>query len=156
MLALGEALTTLSSTMEVKIIVNIFRVFPHVQGLSYTWLCHGACRILVPQPGIEPMPAAVEMRNLNHWTTRKVPQSALDQPSSQGLCHGGARPPCSHAQRSKRFAFLPLWRFPPSKGTEGKDTLLSTFYVSILLETFTVSCHFLVIKIFLNFVTFCN
>ena len=36
-------------------------------------LCHTACRLLVPQPGIKPMPSAVEVRSLNHWTTREVP-----------------------------------------------------------------------------------
>ena len=34
-----------------------------------------ACRILVPQPGIEPMSRAVEVQSLNHWTTRKIPAS---------------------------------------------------------------------------------
>ena len=29
--------------------------------------------ILVPQPGIEPVPPAVEVQSLNHWTTREVP-----------------------------------------------------------------------------------
>ena len=29
------------------------------------WLCHVACRILVPRPGMEPAP-------LNHWTTAGV------------------------------------------------------------------------------------
>ena len=28
---------------------------------------------LVPQPGIEPAPPALEARSLNLWTTRKVP-----------------------------------------------------------------------------------
>ena len=32
-----------------------------------------ACRILVPQPGIESMPPAVGAWSLNHWTTREVP-----------------------------------------------------------------------------------
>ena len=32
-----------------------------------------ACGILVPQPGIEPGPTAVEARSPNHWTTREVP-----------------------------------------------------------------------------------
>ena len=32
-----------------------------------------ACRILVPQPGIEPVPPAVEVWSLNHWTTKEVP-----------------------------------------------------------------------------------
>ena len=34
-----------------------------------------ACRILVPQPGIKPVPPAVEAWSLNHWTAREVPGS---------------------------------------------------------------------------------
>ena len=30
--------------------------------------------IIVPQPGIEPMPPAVEAWSLNHWTAREVPK----------------------------------------------------------------------------------
>ena len=33
---------------------------------------HMACRILLPWPGIKPMPHAVEAWSLNHWTTREV------------------------------------------------------------------------------------
>ena len=32
-----------------------------------------ACRILVPQSGIEPVPPAIEAQVLNHWTAREVP-----------------------------------------------------------------------------------
>ena len=38
------------------------------------WLCHVACRTLVPRPEIEPTPHAVEARSPNHWTTREVPE----------------------------------------------------------------------------------
>ena len=31
------------------------------------------CGILVPRPGIEPTPPALEVWSLNHWTTREVP-----------------------------------------------------------------------------------
>ena len=34
---------------------------------------HTACGILVPQPGIEPGPPALEAWSLNHWTAREVP-----------------------------------------------------------------------------------
>ena len=34
-----------------------------------------ASGILVPQPGIEPMPPEVEAQSLNHWTAREVPVS---------------------------------------------------------------------------------
>ena len=40
-----------------------------------------ACRMLVPQPGIEPSPPAVEAQNLNHWTARKVLEKGLLSPS---------------------------------------------------------------------------
>ena len=33
-----------------------------------------ACGILVPRPGMEAVPPAVEAWSLNHWTTREVPQ----------------------------------------------------------------------------------
>ena len=32
-----------------------------------------ACRILVPRPGIEPLPPEVEARSFDHWNTREVP-----------------------------------------------------------------------------------
>ena len=35
---------------------------------------HEACGILVPQPGIEPGPPAVELWSPNHWTAREVPK----------------------------------------------------------------------------------
>ena len=37
------------------------------------WSHHMACRILVPWPGIEPMPPVLEAQSLNNWTTREVP-----------------------------------------------------------------------------------
>ena len=41
---------------------------------KFFWLCCEAGRILVPQPGIKPAPPATKVGNLNHWTTRDVPQ----------------------------------------------------------------------------------
>ena len=35
------------------------------------------CRILAPQPGIKPMPSAVEVWGLNHWTTRELLQIVI-------------------------------------------------------------------------------
>ena len=37
-------------------------------------LCHMACGILVPRPGIEPGPSAVRVWSPNHWTAREVPR----------------------------------------------------------------------------------
>ena len=39
----------------------------------FFWSHHAACWILVPQPGDEPVPPAVEVRSPNHWTTREFP-----------------------------------------------------------------------------------
>ena len=38
------------------------------------WLCHAACRILVSQLGMEPVPPALEEQSFNQWTVREVPQ----------------------------------------------------------------------------------
>ena len=37
------------------------------------WPLSAACGILVPRPGIEPTPPALEAESLNHWTAREVP-----------------------------------------------------------------------------------
>ena len=33
-----------------------------------------ACGNLVPQPGFEPIPPAVEAQSLSHWTSREIPE----------------------------------------------------------------------------------
>ena len=40
---------------------------------KFFWPCHTTYGILVPWPGIKPLPPAVEAWSLNHWTTREVP-----------------------------------------------------------------------------------
>ena len=35
--------------------------------------------ILIPQPGFEPIPPAVEVRSLNHWTAREVPKNGFNK-----------------------------------------------------------------------------
>ena len=37
------------------------------------WPYYAACRILVPQPGIKPVPLAVEVQSPNYWITREDP-----------------------------------------------------------------------------------
>ena len=51
---------------------------------------HAACRILVPRPGIEPMPPAVEAGSLSHWTAREVPQMLI----FKNRAMGGVDTPC--------------------------------------------------------------
>ena len=38
------------------------------------WDLSSPTGILVPRPGIEPIPPAMEVRSLNHWTSREVPR----------------------------------------------------------------------------------
>ena len=43
---------------------------------TYTYRPHReAFGILVPSPGFEPVPPAVEAQSLNHWTTGEVPNA---------------------------------------------------------------------------------
>ena len=42
------------------------------QNLFFFWPCSAACGILVPWPGIEPVPFALQEQSLNHWTSREV------------------------------------------------------------------------------------
>ena len=46
-------------------------------GFFFFWPGRVACRILVPQPGTEPVPPAVEAQSLNQWTTREFPRMAF-------------------------------------------------------------------------------
>ena len=43
----------------------------------FFWLHCMVCRILVPQPGIEPSPLCVRLWGPNHWTTREFPLVVL-------------------------------------------------------------------------------
>ena len=50
---------------------------PQPTVLSFVfWLCREACGILVPWPGSEPKPLALEVWSLNHWTAREDPPPA--------------------------------------------------------------------------------
>ena len=44
-------------------------------GHSFLFVCF--CGTLVPRPGIESVPPAVEAWSLNHWTTREVPRMVI-------------------------------------------------------------------------------
>ena len=54
---------------------------PWIEEYIYTDIGHAAqyarwkCGILVPQPGIKPMPSAVEARSLTNWTAKEIPSS---------------------------------------------------------------------------------
>ena len=55
-----------------QVVVAFFLFFVFV-----FWLHSEACRILVPQPGIEPAPSAVRVQSPNHWTAREFPVASL-------------------------------------------------------------------------------
>ena len=75
--------------------------YTHVQWTWYTisqfyfvlffWPCCVACGILVPWPGIEPVPPALEAEGLNHWTAREVLNYILKAPYS-GMVEGKNQP----------------------------------------------------------------
>ena len=68
--------------------------------------CYASCGILVPQPGIEPMPLAVKAQNLNHRTTGEVPTVGIYWRFSQAEKLGQ----CSRVAESPPGRFL--WRRP--------------------------------------------
>ena len=45
--------------------------------ILFFWPCHVVCGILVPRPGIEPGPPALEAWSFNHWTAREVPKKTF-------------------------------------------------------------------------------
>ena len=47
--------------------------FKYILDGFFFWSHCTACRILVPRPGIETVPPAVEVWSPNHWTTREFP-----------------------------------------------------------------------------------
>ena len=48
-------------------------VFYFYLSVLFFGLRRAACRVLVPQPGIEPALPAVEEQSLNHWAARGFP-----------------------------------------------------------------------------------
>ena len=45
--------------------------------IFFFWPCHATCGILVPWPGMEPVPTVLETWSLNHWTAREVPKTLI-------------------------------------------------------------------------------
>ena len=51
-----------------------------------------ACRILVPQPGIEPVPPAIGVQSPNHWTHREfLARGFFDILVGKGLSEWGTK-----------------------------------------------------------------
>ena len=74
-------------------------------GAHYT-----ACRILVPRPGIKPMPPAVEAQSLHHCTTREVPGRTLF--SEESMCKGpemGLVVPDEERKKGEKIIIIFKW-----------------------------------------------
>ena len=69
------------------IFTKVDRCHPPI-AFPFFWLSHKACGILVPRPGIEPVPLAVEAWSLNHWTTREVPAHCFPRLINLRFCSG--------------------------------------------------------------------
>ena len=53
-------------------------------GYLFIWPHPADCRILIPQPEIEPMPPAEEAQSPDHWPAREVPVYAVHLEVSRG------------------------------------------------------------------------
>ena len=71
----------------------------------FFWPHLTACGILVPRPGIEPMPPAVEVWGPNHWTAREVPvlfsSPSLPTPHTKESIRGELFPPLFPSPRTQ-------------------------------------------------------
>ena len=65
-----------------NIVILILKTQKEGEGLFFSYLItiitiirlhSAACGILLPWPGIKPMPPALSVQSLNHWITREVP-----------------------------------------------------------------------------------
>ena len=84
-------------------IISLFTIL--IFHLSFFWLSHVACGILVPWPRIELGPSAVKSWCLNQWTTREV----LHFPS----LYNSLWPPEPHFQLPSRRIYLITLQTPP-------------------------------------------
>ena len=80
----GSPSLTLTSRESTFPRVSLYTILFYLCYFAF-WPCHAACGILVPQPGIEPTPPAVEAWSPNHWTARKAPMPFIFK--SEDLTH---------------------------------------------------------------------
>jgi len=72
-----------------------------------------ACRILVPQPGIETIGPAMKVWSLNDWTTREILQTP---------CFFCRLKVCDHPSLSKGFPSVSVIKNPPANAGDGRDS----------------------------------
>ena len=79
---LGDLFTSgfqslIPSSAMTALLVNFCLVLFQICFFIFFWPRRAACRILVPQPGIEPAPSAVKAQSPHHWTARDFPPSSF-------------------------------------------------------------------------------
>ena len=62
-------------SLDLSSVIELIYLFHYLFCFISFWLRHRVCGILVPQPGTEPAPLALEVWSFNHWTAREVPWS---------------------------------------------------------------------------------
>ena len=106
--------------------------------------------ILVPQPGIVPVPPALGVQSLNHWTTREVPQVSLKclkctmakaelittLPYSSASCQHPlpTHSPTYHGTRSTQWLFSPPHSPAPqipSQPCKGPSSLPTKYFLNL-------------------------
>ena len=103
---------------------------------------HTACGILVPRPGIEPAPPALEAWSLNHWTSREALKAYINKISVEQhkiICiQGSDWDGCEvHTGlclcRELDLAWLGSVRRPTWQSPDFAFTFIPTFYLSLWL-----------------------
>ena len=62
----------LKDLLKFQVIGQLFsKLFIPITNFLFFWPC--SMGILVPQPGIKPVPSAVKAQSPNHWTAREFP-----------------------------------------------------------------------------------
>lgn len=96
---------------EVVIILYFILFLKHICLFVCFWLRRSACWILVPYPGIQPVPTAVEARSPNHWAARReVPSHLLLNPHHLSSLSLSIQPPDEQRYLFRDFChmYVPL------------------------------------------------
>ena len=73
----NKPLFILCKKVQKDVFINHISFFERILFYLFFWPQHAGILSVVPRPGIEPVPPAVEARSLNHWTAREVPERIL-------------------------------------------------------------------------------